>query len=379
MKVLIGCLEICGLINVLKDGIIKNGHTATTVNQKQNKFYDFKYDFNPFELSYHLSIFNFTRNRTIHRIVNTIINRVSIIKRKLVEKLFIKKNDIFIFIWGGETLLPENKDLELIKKHNKKIIQLFLGDDVRHPASFTKEFGYFLPPPYNYEKNVPRLKSILSRIEKFEKFADILYTAPDAASLLSRPYHHLNIPIKLSRYRFIKKERGSLNIVHIPSNSDIKGTRIITNVVQQLSKENFKFNFQLLENVPNEKIPDILSNSDILIDELYLNGPGVFSIEAMASGCIVLTKHLDNYRDKWAPPIISVNKDNLYYKLKDIIRNDKKRNSIRVDARKFVLKHNNHIKVSKMMLSNINKSNTDPDYTPNFRNKNQSFLMGLGV
>jgi hypothetical protein len=379
MKVLIGCLEICGLINVLKDGIIKNNYTTTTVNSSQNKFYNFKYDFNPYELSYHLSIFKFTRKRTIHRIVNTIINRIPFVKKKLVEKLFIKKNDIFIFIWGGETLLPDNKDLELIKKHNKKIIQLFLGDDVRHPASFTKEFGYFLPPPYNYEKNVTNLKSLLSRIEKFEKFADIIYTAPGAASLLLRPYHHIHIPIELTRYSYIKKGNGSLNIVHIPSNSEIKGTSIIINVVQQLSKENFKFNFQLIENVPNEKIPDILSNADILIDELYLNGPGVLSIEAMASGCVVLTKHLDNYRDKWAPPIISVNKDNLYCKLKDIIRDDKKRNSIRADARKFVLKHNSHIKVSKMMLSNITENNTDPDYTPSFRIKNQSFLMELGI
>jgi hypothetical protein len=197
--------------------------------------------------------------------------------------------------------------------------------------------------------------------------------------LLLRPYHHLNIPIELNRYRYIKKGNGSLNIVHIPSNSDIKGTSIIINVVQQLNKENFKFNFQLIENVPNEKIPDILSNADILIDELYLNGPGVLSIEAMASGCVVLTKHLDNYRDKWAPPIISVNKDTLYFKLKDIVLDDNKRNSIRADARKFVLKHNSHIKVSKMMLSNINENSTEPDYTPIFRNKNQSFLMGLGI
>jgi hypothetical protein len=63
-----------------------------------------------------------------------------------------------------------------------------------------------------------------------------------------------------------------------------------------------------------------LQESDIVIDQLLVGWYGVFAVEAMAYGKIVLC-YLDDsyYADSW-PPIINTNKDDVYETLVKVLK-----------------------------------------------------------
>jgi glycosyltransferase involved in cell wall biosynthesis len=48
-----------------------------------------------------------------------------------------------------------------------------------------------------------------------------------------------------------------------------------------------------LWNISNKEVRKLLTDADILLDELYMHGPGMIGIEAMASGCCVVAKYLE--------------------------------------------------------------------------------------
>jgi glycosyltransferase involved in cell wall biosynthesis len=209
-------------------------------------------------------------------------------------------------------------------------------------------------------ENVDKKKSYVNIAETY---SDLIYSVPDQAGLQTIPYYHLQIPIDLNRFIFKNNERKVPNVLHLPSEPWKKGTDIIENTINELIEEGVKINFFNFRDIPNENIPAILQDMDVLVDEIVLHGPGVLSLEAMASGCAVATRYLISSPDSFRPPIWNIDATNIKNKLKLLFEDFELRQKLIIEGRRYVEENNNSRAVAKNILDNLIKPGL-PDYVP---------------
>ena len=92
-------------------------------------------------------------------------------------------------------------------------------------------------------------------------------------------------------------QNNTVNIVHTPNHTGIKGTEFIVDAIETLKEEGLKINLILLQNIQNDKVREILQkDADILVEQLICTGHGINAVEGMASGL----------------PVVSILEDELY-------------------------------------------------------------------
>lgn len=355
MRILVGTYEICGWVSLFQKTLTRLGHQCDSLVKIRHPFYSSsKYTYNASR--YHVP-FKF-KNERLRSIVQKINDRIT--NRYLLE--FVKKNkakyDLIIFIW--DTILPSFADLEIFQRNNTKIIFLFAGTDVRSHSHFINSFdaSQWEFPDYWVNENIAHKKSY---VEVAEKFADLIYSVPDQAGLQKRPYYHLQIPIDLSNFTFRNNKRRVPKVIHLPSDPWKKGTDVIEKAIKELISEGVQINFFSYRNIDHNNMPELLQDTDILVDEIVFHGPGVLSFEAMASGCAVATRYLESSPASFRPPVWNINAENIKNKLEILFSNYELQQKLIVEGRKFVEQHNNALVVAQNMLNNLSNPTT-PDY-----------------
>lgn len=363
MKIFVGCYDIASILSGIAEGFRDLGHSVSTFVVQKNKFYPhIKYDIVKEPLIQSQIDF---QNLSIQKKLKSAIQRVdNVLSNWRLESLtnkLIKEYDVFVFIWRPWT--SEEKLFKKIKAAGKKIICLHVGSDVRHVSAYKQEFKedtslwekYFLHEPIN-EK--------LTKIRQHELFADAIFSVPDQEGLSIRGFNHLVIPMpNVAAIPFKVPKNKVPVIIHAPTKSGMKGTSFVIDAIEQLRAENFKFQFKLLENLPNKELISELTEADILVDELLLHGPGVLSMEAMAAGCIVATRTLTTHKHIFNPPVINVNPTTVYSQLKNLLQAPMCEERAAL-GRRYVVENNNPKKIAERLLQSIGE--TETDYTPSF-------------
>lgn len=77
-------------------------------------------------------------------------------------------------------------------------------------------------------------------------------------------------------------------IVHAPSSPIIKGTQLVRAAVELLKGEGYEFEYIELSGVAHEEVRSVLERAHLVLNQFYAHAPGVFGVEAMAAGCVVL-------------------------------------------------------------------------------------------
>lgn len=365
MKIFIGTEEIASILYQLGEGFKANGHEVTTYIRRKNKYYNsLQYNIvrdTLFDEILKYSTWRFISNR-FKNYFKKIDNEISKPWLWFKNKKLVQDHDIFIFIW--EPWFSEEKLFPYLKKKGKKIICLHVGSDVRHFSAFEQEYK---TETLNWESTFhdEDVNTTIQKIRVHELYADLIYSVPDQAGLMIRPYNHLFLPFTYTNKIVFKlPDRDIPLILHAPSRSGIKGTNAIKSVIAQLKKDGYKFNFKLIENLPNEELIPLLSEADILCDQLYINGPAVLSTEAMAAGCVVLTKHLN--MKPFTPPVVSVTAENLYDELLIIIKDKKLRIDLAIKAKEYIVQNNDAQIIAQKMLEDLEGKNIVFDYYPDF-------------
>lgn len=241
--------------------------------------------------------------------------------------------DIFHF-FSGETILTRKLrsfELAAYKLFGKQIIMHFVGSDIRSEEYISwkeKNIKQFLRGNNNFPKSLPWQKKL---IQDAEKYADsILVSTPDLKELIPKSVYY---PVLLDLNKFIsegkpdfsqKKKSDEIVILHCPSNTLLKGTSHIHDVLRKLTTSS---NYKIKLLLPAEKIIGkqkqyavsryelfkLYKEADIVIDQLIIGWYGLQSIEALAMGKEVISyvdKHLE---ENLFPncPIEIANVDNL--------------------------------------------------------------------
>ena len=352
--------ENCGLIHSLAKGFKQfGGFKVTTVVCQPDPFSpQNKFDFNLQRPQFEGGNF-FTKKIPYYwQMVKWTLSH------HLIDKYLYYNYDLYIFSW--RTLKENFSDLQELRARGKKIIFLFIGSDVRWIDAFRQEFPGN-PYPGSFEEDWKRKFRLL---RMGELYSSSVFSVPDQSSLFIRGYYYMFMPVQIENIRNVQPGRTRPRVIHAPSKRDIKGTALILEAVETLKAEGVEFDFEVLEGVSNKTVLSKLEDADILVDQLYLNGPATVATEAMAAGCAVATKYIRDLDITKDAPICYVDYTNILPNLRKLILNLEYRKSLAARGREFVAKNNSVMSIVEKMVDSLNRDERqDFDCYPSFFKK----------
>ena len=139
--------------------------------------------------------------------------------------------------------------------------------------------------------------------------------------------------------------------------SSVKGTDIMDKVLKKLHSDYpDKFTVTRVESVPYYTYKELLSQADVILDQIYSYTPAMNALLAMSKGIIAVSGgEPENYEiinEKEIFPIINVlpDEDDIYNKLESLILNPDVIGLLSHDSIAYVLKHHNNVDVAKRYL-----------------------------
>lgn len=260
------------------------------------------------------------------------------------------------------------KDLAIFKLFKKGIVVTYQGDDAREgeysKKHFEITFANEVPSDYysnSYEPYKKWKKSMFGKYADriYSVNPDLLYVLPKKAEFI--PYAQIFVDEWKPEYLKSINKRV-LNIVHAPTDRAVKGTKYIIEAVERLKKQGHKFNFTLVENLPNAKAKEIYRTADILIDQLLAGWYGGLAVELMALGKPVIA-YIRSEDLKFIPsgmkkdmPVINANPNTIYSVLKKFLTVDKyKLPEIGKKGRSYVERWHDPLKTARMLKQEYEK------------------------
>lgn len=366
MRILIGTTEVCGQLHNYQLALERAGcNVLSVISHRDPYFQNLEYD-----IETHNFIYDYTKRKWRFSIIARTMRKIShLLGKKFIQGLYkrfilrkISWSDSIIYFWGERTFFSDFSDLEFAVKKRKKIIFFLWGSDVRQKEAFFSEF---------YKRDlVPDKQDLFRKIQvmrRVEKYASLIYSVPDQAGLALRKYKHLQLCFDIGKYKFCLPTNDIPLVIHAPSKPEMKGTDHILECIEQLREAGLKFNFQLVQNLQNSELINLLSRADILVDELIFHGPGILSFEAMASGCVSLTKVWSGNSIDFRPPVVPVDHRTLFDNLKTLVDDKRLRVEIAIKARKYVEQNNTLEFLGAKLVREMNGSQDSVyDYQPTF-------------
>lgn len=363
-KIFIGLTDIASQITDFKKGFEDNNiETITAVHSKHSVIVDGEYDFNiesqiPECFQKAKSVFGrFARRgfRTWY-------------KNKVWRKA-LRKCDIFLFMWSS--FRNDYSDYASLKKCKKKIMTFFVGGDIRWKPACDQDFLAHSVPIIEYEdySRHNALDQKLKYLRIAEKFADLIFSQPSMAQLALRPYYQFFVPIDLTRFKEnCRQRRYDPIVLHAPSVSVNKGTKYVLSVFERLQKEGIKFKSKIVQGLPYSEAIKQYIDADILVGQMFGVFGGKQEREALACGTVVLSSIGFEYPQTITSdcPIIDVNPENLYAKLRSIILDYPRRVELAKKGRAYVDKYHDARRTCKRILDLLESDNPEPDFYPTF-------------
>jgi len=112
-----------------------------------------------------------------------------------------------------------------------------------------------------------------------------------------------------------------------------------------------------VESVPFEEYQSLMSNSDVILDQLYSYTPAMNALEAMSKGLVVIGGgEPENYSilgENDLRPIVNVQPDEnaVYDALKNIVEHPELITKLSAQSLAYISKHHNHVQVAKQYLN----------------------------
>lgn len=263
----------------------------------------------------------------------------------------LNKYDIYHFHYGW-SFLPMNVDILILRVLGKKVVMHYWGSDIiqtdianRYTNLSMEKLNEIYPAHNN--------TGIRRRIERIRRWANLSLVGSPALLPYSPNSRYTYPVIDIKKYSPVKnKIHKNINIIHAPTNREIKGTQIVIDTILKLKKDGYPINFVLIENKKHNEAVKIYKKADIIIDDI-LEGPyGILSLECMALGKPVLVYIHKNILP-YIPfaPIINTNPDNLRKNIIKLINNPHLRHNIGKQSIMFVKKYHNAGKIANELIN----------------------------
>ncbi|MGZ0212934.1 MAG: glycosyltransferase [Actinomycetales bacterium] len=139
-------------------------------------------------------------------------------------------------------------------------------------------------------------------------------------------------------------ERTVPVVVHAPSREVIKRTDLVDSALLQLHDAG-EIVYKRITGIPNEKLPALFAEADVLVDALGTGNYGVAACEGMAAGCLVvsyITSQVSGYVESSLGvelPIVNSEPDALVHTMRRVLSERKRHQEIAAKGYEFVAKH----------------------------------------
>ncbi|MFN6401099.1 MAG: glycosyltransferase [Planctomycetota bacterium] len=361
MQVVIQGVETCGIIADLANEFRRRGDTVHTIAASQ-KFFDEAYDY-----SLHDFLVEYFQPKSL--VLSWIARFLKFGCLRGYERIdsqfrgsFCAKADLYIQVWTSGP--RESEILQKLKASNAKIATFFMGSDVRHYPCFKQEF---MPDdwdvPAKYDEPIDKK---IYKLRRHERYSDAIFSVPDQMGLAVRPYFHLQIPLDYSKIRMNATCRERPLVIHAPTNRSIKGSDLIESALDSLKSDGVSFDYLPLADVPHDSLLRVLEVADVLVDELFLHGPGWLGFEAMAAGTVVATRFYEHSPESFRPPIFSINQENIKERLKVLFESVDLRRKLAIEGRAYVEKNNSISMIVQEIVDTV-FNGRQPEYYPTFK------------
>lgn len=274
----IGVDEIASNIYFLKN-ILK---PSVSVSFSKNKFYDLNYDYFININNKYLSYF------------------CRVIYGPILLGYLSNKHSHFWYIWNTGFLIYRDYEFKFLKSKNKKIVCMFVGDDIRSielTNRYSEQMKIDMQTHYVIYENKKMLSNSYEKDKKklsliTDKYADFVFSHAmcQMSYLKSKQY---SWPYMYDKSKFIKNDYKfnnlkNIKILHSPSSLLFKGTSLVRAAIKKLEIEKYNIEYVELQNMSNQVVLEHLKSSHIVLNQFYCFTPGLFGIEAMANHCAVL-------------------------------------------------------------------------------------------
>lgn len=216
------------------------------------------------------------------------------------------KFDTYI-LFGFDNFLPFYLDFIILKILRKKVVIMFLGDDIRYRKIYNEisaNYGLVKLDTNNGDSFLSKLW--ITRLPEWlgVKVVSIV----NQSTLSKKPFIFFKFPQPKLRSD-IKIANDTPIIIHAPSDRRVKATETVIKAMEILDRYGVDFEFRLLEKVDNSTILRNLSEADLCIDQPS-SWCGKLAIEACASGCCVIGGNIEEYENPpFRSPIIQFKND----------------------------------------------------------------------
>lgn len=218
---------------------------------------------------------------------------------------------------GGLDFFRDGRIARRWKAEGKKIVCHYMGSDLR----------------------VRGIHPIL------DSLSDLNLTNESDHLLLHPKIHYVYIPFDTSGFSLRQTENKILRIIHSPSNRDLKGTKFILPVMEQLQRQR-NIEFILAENTKHEELLALKATCDLAIEQvgnLGGTGYGRNSLETLAMGIPTITEMTPDYLS-WLPenPFILATPVTLLATLLKVVDNPELRRQKKLAGRAWVEKYHSY-------------------------------------
>ena len=367
--------EYSRLHNSLKEGLQELGHDVLLIGSSDG-FKNLDVDINVGPKFFNSKFFK-PISKFIYKIsgINLIAIENAFIFNKNISKLF----GFDIVQLYNESFVKTSPKLEIwllkkILKSNKKVFLLSCGIDyVSIKYANDKKFRYSILTPLQENKALKdHYKFILKKLSQDNiKLHNFLFQSVNGVIASDLDYHiphlgHNNYlgmipnPINIKQIRFIPLNiNDKIVIFHgINTSSYIRKGNIFFDKAIEIVKKKYANRVIIIktEDLPYQQYIKFYDSCHILLDQVYAYDQGYNALEAMAKGKVVFTgaekEWLSYYNLKEDTVAINAlpNANLIAEKLEWLIQNPKKIIEISKNARAFIEKEHNYIKIAKKYL-----------------------------
>jgi glycosyltransferase involved in cell wall biosynthesis len=199
-------------------------------------------------------------------------------------------------------------DLPALSRAAVRVALLAHGSEVREPSRHRQRYEHsmFLDAPADVVPKLTALSAQSRRVAE-ESGLPVFVTTPDLLTdLPSATWAPLVVDVDRWATDAKPMQRQRPLVIHAPSRRWTKGTDRILPVVQDLADRGI-IEFRLIEGVPWNKMVDLITGADIVIDQLVMGSYCALACEAMAAGKPVIAFLDEQVHERLGvrPPIVN--------------------------------------------------------------------------
>ncbi|MEK4514790.1 glycosyltransferase [Paenibacillus sp. FSL H8-0122] len=328
IRVLQGTMEIANQMNTLNRGLQAQGVMAHSL--------DYSSTYLKYGSDYSFPLVSEMTRRGIHD------------KLRRLTLALLPKYDLFHFHFA-QSIALDHTDYPLLRQAGKSIIMQHWGSDVRLYSVGKKTNPYVLVT--QHERPLRRRLSQLSRHVQHCIVAD-----KELEQYVKDYYPQVSVvPMMVDLTRYSVQEEWKPNerllIVHAPTNPGLKGTEVILKAIEAL-KEQYDFDFQLVQGMSHEQAKEIYQKADLIIDQLHIGSYGLLAVESMAFGKPVICWISDYMTEQYPAelPLIRANPDTIQSVLEKLLQERDCLPEIGIRGRAYVEQHHDMVKNSRRIL-----------------------------